>query len=333
MKVLIAGGAGYIGSTIASACSDAGITPVILDSLVTGRAEFTAGHAFYPGDIADGPLIDRIFAEHPDIDAAVHCAALIVVPDSVADPVRYYQANVAKSLDFVTHLLRSGCRRLVFSSSASIYAAREDLTVDEDSAIDPQSPYARTKAVCEAMFADIATAGLFRVLSLRYFNPVGADPKMRTGLQLRRPTHALGKMIQAYEEGAPFLITGTDWPTRDGSGIRDYIHVWDLAAAHVTALTRFDALPGPATAINLGTGSGTTVRELVDAFNRVADHPVQAREAARRPGDTVGAYPRIDRAERILGWRPHYDVADGIRHSLQWAAIRDQVLSGEPSGT
>ena len=333
MKVLIAGGAGYIGSTIASACSDAGITPVILDSLVTGRAEFTAGHAFYPGDIADGPLIDRIFAEHPDIDAAVHCAALIVVPDSVADPVRYYQANVAKSLDFVTHLLRSGCRRLVFSSSASIYAAREDLTVDEDSAIAPQSPYARTKAVCEAMFADIATAGLFRVLSLRYFNPVGADPKMRTGLQLRRPTHALGKMIQAYEEGAPFLITGTDWPTRDGSGIRDYIHVWDLAAAHVTALTRFDALPGPATAINLGTGSGTTVRELVDAFNRVADHPVQAREAARRPGDTVGAYPRIDRAERILGWRPHYDVADGIRHSLQWAAIRDQVLSGEPSGT
>ncbi len=333
MKVLIAGGVGYIGSTIASACSDAGISPVILDSLVTGRAEFTAGHAFYPGDIADGPLIDRIFAEHPDIDAAVHCAALIVVPDSVADPVRYYQANVAKSLDFVTHLLRNGCRRLVFSSSASIYAAREDLTVDEDSAIDPQSPYARTKAVCEAMFADIAAAGLFRVLSLRYFNPVGADPKMRTGLQLRRPTHALGKMIQAYEEGAPFLITGTDWPTRDGSGIRDYIHVWDLAAAHVTALTRFDALPGPATAINLGTGSGTTVRELVDAFNRVADHPVQAREAARRPGDTVGAYPRIDRAERILGWRPHYDVADGIRHSLQWAAIRDQVLSGEPSGT
>jgi UDP-glucose 4-epimerase len=331
MKVLIAGGAGYIGSTIASACSDAGISPVILDSLVTGRAEFAAGHEFYPGDIADGPLLDRIFADHPDIYAVIHCAALIVVPDSVADPVGYYRANVAKSLDFVTHLLRNGCRRLVFSSSASIYRAREDLTVDEDSAIGPQSPYARTKAVCEAMFADIAAAGLLRVLSLRYFNPVGADPKMRTGLQLRRPTHALGKMIQAYEEGAPFLITGTDWPTRDGSGVRDYIHVWDLAAAHVTALTRFDALPGPATAINLGTGSGTTVRELVDAFNHVADRPVQAREAGRRPGDIAGAYPRIDRAERLLGWRPHYDVTDGIRHSLQWAAIRDQVLSGEPA--
>jgi UDP-glucose 4-epimerase len=330
MKVLIAGGAGYIGGTIASALSDAGISPVVLDNLVTGRVEFAAGHEFYPGDIADGPLIDRIFAEHPDISAVIHCAALIVVPDSVADPVGYYHANVAKSLDFVTHLLRNGCRRLIFSSSAAIYRARDDLTVDEGSEVDPQSPYARTKAVCEAMFADIAAAGLIRVLSLRYFNPIGADPKLRTGLQLRRPTHALGKMLQAYEEGVPFLITGTDWPTRDGSGIRDYVHVWDLAAAHVAALTRFDALPGPATAINLGTGAGTTVRELLDAFNRVADRRIEVADAQRRPGDTVGAYTRIDRAERLLGWRPRYDVADGIAHSLQWAAIRDQILPARP---
>ena len=253
MKVLIAGGAGYIGSTVASACFDAGISPVILDSLVTGRREFTAGRTFYAGDIADGPLIDRIFAEHPDIGAVIHCAALIVVPDSVADPVGYYRANVAKSLEFAAHLLRNGCERLIFSSSAAIYRASEDLSVDEDSPIDPQSPYARTKAVCEAMFADIAAAQPLRVLSLRYFNPIGADPKMRTGLQLRWPTHALGKMIQAAGEGVPFVITGTDWPTRDGSGLRDYIHVWDLAAAHVAALTGFDAMPGPVTVINLGT--------------------------------------------------------------------------------
>ena len=200
MKVLIAGGSGYIGSTIASACLDAGICPVILDSLVTGRREFAAGREFYEGDIADGPLVDRIFAEHPDIDAVIHCAALIVVPDSVADPVGYYRANVTKSLDFAAHLLRNGCGRLIFSSSAAIYQASEDLTVDEDSPIDPQSPYGRTKAVCEAMFADIAAAQPIRVLSLRYFNPIGADPKMRTGLQLARPTHALGKMIQAQEE-------------------------------------------------------------------------------------------------------------------------------------
>jgi UDP-glucose 4-epimerase len=328
MKVLIAGGAGYIGSTVGSACADAGITPVILDSLVTGRREFTVGREFYFGDIADGPLVDRIFAEHPDIDAVIHAAALIVVLDSVADPVGYYRANVAKSLDFVAHLLRNGCGRLIFSSSASIYQIAADLTVDEDSPIGPQSPYARTKAVCETMFADIAAAQPIRVLSLRYFNPIGADPKLRTGSQLKRPTHALGQLIQAYQDGVPFTITGTDWPTRDGSGLRDYIHVWDLAAAHVAALTRFDALPGRAPVINVGTGAGTTVRELLATFNRVASHPVQARPAARRPGDTAGAYTRIGRAQHLLGWRPQYDVAEGIRHSLEWAAVRDEILPG-----
>jgi UDP-glucose 4-epimerase len=327
MKVLISGGAGYIGSTVASACLDAGISPVILDSLVTGRREFAAGRVFYEGDIANEALVDTIFADHPDIYAVVHCAALIVVPDSVTDPVDYYRANVIKSLDFTEHLLRNGCQRLVFSSSAAIYRANEDLTVDEDSMIDPQSPYARTKAMCEAIFADIADAYPLRVLSLRYFNPIGADPKLRTGLQLRRPTHALGRMMLAHQEGIPFLLTGTDWPTRDGSGIRDYVHVWDLAEAHVAALSRFDALPGPTTVINLGTGTGTTVRELLAAFNRVADRPVQWREADRRPGDIAGAYTRTAQAECLLGWRSQYSLTEGIRHALQWAAIRDEVLS------
>ena len=328
MKVLIAGGAGYIGSTIGSACLDAGITPVIVDSLVTGRREFAAGRPFYEGDVADGLLIDRVFAEHPEIYAVIHCAALIVVPDSVGDPVGYYRANVTKSLEFAAHLLRNGCERLVFSSSAAIYGAAGDLTVDEDSPVDPQSPYARTKAVCEAMLADIAASHPLRVLSLRYFNPIGADPKMRTGLQLPRPTHALGMMIRAQEEGVPFVITGTDYPTRDGSGIRDYIHVWDLATAHVAALAKFDGLPGPVTVINVGTGTGTTVRELLRAFNTVADPPILTREARRRPGDIAGAYTRADRARRLLDWQPEYDIAEGIRHSLQWAAIRDDVLSG-----
>ena len=164
---------------------------------------------------------------------------------------------------------------MIFSSSAAIYKASENLIVNECSPIDPQSPYARTKAVCEAMFADIAAAESLRVLSLRYFNPIGADPKMRTGLQLRRPTHALGKMIEARDEDIPFVITGIDWPTRDGSGIRDYIHVWDVATAHVAALTRLDALSGPVNVINLGTGSGTTVRELLDLFNCVSDRPIE----------------------------------------------------------
>ena len=331
MKVLIAGGAGFIGSTVASACLDAGISPVIVDNLGTGRREFAAGRDFYEGDIADGALIDRIFADHPGIGAVVQCAALIVVPDSVADPVGYYRANVTKSLEFVAHLLRNQCERMIFSSSAAIYRPGADLTVDEDSPIDPQSPYARTKAVCEQMFADIAATQPIRVLSLRYFNPIGADPKLRTGLQLRRPTHALGKMIQAYEEGVPFPITGTDYPTRDGSGIRDYVHVWDLATAHLAALERFDVLlagTANSTVINLGTGTGTTVRELVDAFNNVADRPIEAVETGRRPGDVAGTYTRSDRARRYLGWQPRYSIAEGIRHSLDWAAIRDGILSG-----
>ncbi|WP_214327004.1 UDP-glucose 4-epimerase GalE [Nonomuraea sediminis] len=326
MRVLISGGAGYIGSTVASACMDAGIEPVILDSLVTGREEFAEGRRFYRGDISDGTLIDTIFRENPDIGAVVHCAALIVVPDSVADPVGYYRANVTKSLEFTDHLLRNGCRRMIFSSSASIYQTGDDFTVDEDSPLDPQSPYARTKAVCEGMFADISATQPIKILSLRYFNPVGADPQMRTGLQLRRPSHALGKMIEAHEYGTPFQITGTDYPTRDGSGIRDYIHVWDLALAHVAALERFDDLGGTAV-INLGTGEGTTVRELVDAFNRVADRPIEVVETQRRPGDAAGAYTRSDRAKRLLGWEAGFTVEQGIGHSLQWASIRDSRLT------
>ncbi|NUP78402.1 MAG: UDP-glucose 4-epimerase GalE [Nonomuraea sp.] len=325
MRVLITGGAGYIGSTVASACLDAGIEPVILDSLVTGRREFAEGRIFYEGDISDGALIDKVFAEHPDIEAVVHCAALIVVPDSVADPVGYYRANVAKSLEFADHLLRNGCQRMIFSSSASIYRAADDHTVDEDSPLDPQSPYARTKAVCEGMFADIARTRPIRILSLRYFNPIGADPAMRTGLQLRRPSHALGKMIEAYEEGVPFLITGTGYPTSDGTGIRDYVHVWDLATAHVAALRRFDELD--ADVINLGTGSGTTVRELGEAFNRVVDRPIDLAEAPARPGDVAGAYTRGDRARRLLDWQARYSIEEGIRHSLEWAALRDSRLA------
>ncbi|MER5409419.1 UDP-glucose 4-epimerase GalE [Streptomyces sp. NPDC002769] len=329
MKVLISGGAGYIGSTVASACLDAGITPVILDSLVTGRREFTEGRAFYRGDIEDGVLVDRIFAEHPEIEAVVHCAALIVVPDSVGDPLGYYQANVGKSLDFVGHLIRNDCQKMIFSSSGSIYLPGDDFSVDEESGIAPQSPYARTKAVCEGMFADIAATQPIRVLSLRYFNPIGADPELRTGLQLRRPSHALGKLIEAHDGGVPFEITGTDWPTRDGSGIRDYVHVWDLATAHVAALQRFESALADArsSVINLGTGTGTTVTELVSSFNSVVTPPVAVVEADPRPGDVAGAFTRSDRAKRLLGWEPQFSIAEGIRDSLRWAEIRDQRLA------
>jgi UDP-glucose 4-epimerase len=329
-KVLITGGAGFIGSTVASACLDRGITPVILDNLSTGRREFTADRIFYEGDISDGVLIDKVFAEHPDIYAVVHCAALIIVPDSVTDPIGYYQANVTKSLDMVQHVIRSGCTRMIFSSSAAIYSPAADLSVSEDSPTGPLSPYARTKTICEEMFADIAAAEPIKIMSLRYFNPIGADPKLRTGLQVREPTHALGQLVLAMQAGIPFRITGTDYPTPDGSGIRDYVHVWDLAEAHLVALAKFDPVmrDRQAEAINLGTGRGTSVRELVELFNRVAPVPVAAINAARRPGDPPGAFARCDRAAEVLGWRARFSIAEGITDSLRWAAIRDEVLPG-----
>lgn len=328
MKVLIAGGAGFIGSTIASCLLDAGHQPVILDNLVTGRREFCEGRPFYLGDIADPAVLDRIFADHPDITAVVHCAALIVVPESVERPVHYYRENVAKTLEFVDHLIGKGVTRLLFSSSASIYRPGDDFTVDEDSALTALSPYARTKLIVEQMLSDITAATPLRVLSLRYFNPIGSDPKMRTGLQLPAPSHALGKLIEAYREGRPFPVTGLDYPTRDGSGIRDYVHVWDLAGAHLRALEQFGALPfeNGSLAINLGTGTGTTVLEFVEAFNRVADRPVEIERAPRRPGDSAGAYTRSTRAAELLGWRAEHTVADGIRDSLDWFAQRGRVL-------
>jgi UDP-glucose 4-epimerase len=331
VKVLIAGGAGFIGSTIASACLDDGVTPVVLDNLSTGRIEFTRDRIFYQGDIADGALIDRIFAEHPDIDAVVHAAALIVVPESVAEPLRYYRENVAKSIDFIDHVVRNGARRYLFSSSAAIYRPGDDFSVDESSPLEPTSPYAWTKAMMEQMLADCATAMPLRALSLRYFNPIGADPQLRTGLQIRQPTHVLGKLITAAENGEEFTITGVGWPTRDGSGIRDYIHVWDLARAHVQALRRFDEiLPSDADrryqVLNLGTGDGTTVREFVEAFRSVWDQPLRVRETGPRPGDGAGSYTRSARARQLLDWKPELSIADGIRHSLAWSARRDEVL-------
>ncbi|HWG99198.1 MAG TPA: UDP-glucose 4-epimerase GalE [Pilimelia sp.] len=331
MKVLIAGGAGFIGSTVASACLDAGITPVLLDNLSTGRIEFTAGRIFYRGDIADSALVARIFAEHPDIAAAVHCAALIVVPESVTHPVRYYRENVGKTVEFVASLVAAGCPRLLFSSSAAIYQPDDEFAVDETSPIAPASPYARSKAMVEEILADCAAAYPLRVVSLRYFNPIGADPQLRTGLQLAEPSHVLGKMITAAQRGETFQVTGTDWPTRDGSGIRDYVHVWDLAQAHVQALRRFDAVlpsdgPGSAVAINLGTGCGTTVRELLAAFTAVLGRPIDVREAPPRDGDSAGTFTRSTRSRELLDWRPTLSVEDGIRHSLEWARRRDSVL-------
>lgn len=330
MKVLVTGGAGYIGSTACSALEDAGHVPVILDSLVTGRREFVRGRACYEGDVADRSLLERVVAEH-DLYAVVHCAARIVVPESVAQPGLYYRENVTKSLELFTALAELGVNRVVFSSSGSIYATTPTFEATEDSPLAPTSPYARTKMVIEMVLEDLTRATSLRGMALRYFNPVGADPAMRTGLQIASPSHALGKLVDAALGRIPvFELTGTDLPTRDGTGLRDYLHVWDLARAHVAAVERFDDALGDASylVLNLGSGTGSTVRELQAAVERVVGRPVPTREAPPRPGDAVGAYANADRAARLLGWRTELSVDDAIRHALEWARRRPQLLGG-----
>ncbi|GAA4236332.1 UDP-glucose 4-epimerase GalE [Actinomadura meridiana] len=329
MKVLITGGAGFIGSTIASAFVERGITPVVLDSLVTGRQDFTDGKIFYRGDIGDGDLLDEIFQSHPDIVATVHCAALIVVPDSMTDPLRYYRVNLTKTLDLAGHLVRNGCDRMIFASTAGLYRPEPDLSVTESSVLEPQNPYTRSKMMAELLLQDFCKAYGLRVISLRYLNPIGADPQLRTGLQNSKPTHALGKMIECHTLGVPFTITGVNWETRDGTAIRDYIHVWDIARAFYEATVRFDSIVPPRgggsgyEVINLGTGDGTTVRELVEAFRDVVGDGFRAEDAPARPGDVVGAYVDPAKAWDLLGWKPDYTIEDAIRHSLQWAERRD----------
>ncbi|HWJ11508.1 MAG TPA: UDP-glucose 4-epimerase GalE [Nocardioides sp.] len=334
MRVLVTGGAGYIGSTVVSALLDAGHEPVVLDDLSTGRVELVPEVPFHRGDVADTALVRRVLARHRDLTTVVHCAARVVVPESVTDPAAYYRTNVAGTLDLAATLADCGVTDLVFSSSASIYAAGDGSGLDEDTPLAPASPYARTKATAEMVLADLAAATGLRALFLRYFNPVGADPLLRTGQQHAAATHVLARLIQAHRAGRPFRLTGTTHPTPDGTAIRDFVHVWDLARAHVAAVERFDrALAGrPANAINLGTGSGTSVRELVRTFEAVVGQPVDVVEAPPRPGDTVGGFARCERAHHLLGWTSALSVADGIRDALAWDERRDEVLGHRRPG-
>jgi UDP-glucose 4-epimerase len=334
MKVLVTGGAGYIGSVTAKALEEAGHTPVILDSLLTGPLAFVRDRIFYHGDIADRALLRRVMDEHPDIDATIHMAARIVVPESVEKPYEYYRDNVAKSLELFDELANLGKTRVLFSSSASLYALKEDFEVTEDDPLAPASPYARTKRMMEEVLTDMAVATDLRAIILRYFNPIGSDPDLESGIYAKEPSHVLGQLVMAARgQKDAFTITGTDLPTRDGTGIRDYIHVWDLAKAHVRAVEEFDrvieAAGTPSVIINIGTGSGVTVRELLTAFENVFGKQVPTREAPPRPGDAVGAFANVDRAARLLDWRTELSLEDAIASALAWGEKRQEILGYE----
>ena len=211
---------------------------MILDSLLTGLQVFVRDRIFYEGDIADRDLLARVVDEHPDLDATIHMAARIVVPESVEQPYVYYRDNVAKSLELFDQLEQLGKPRVLFSSSASLYATKSGFEVREGDPLDPPSPYARTKRMMEEVLQDMAAATELRGIILRYFNPIGSDPDLESGIYAKT-SHVLGQLVMAARgQKDSFTITGTDHPTRDGTGIRDYIHVWDLARAYTSVRSR-----------------------------------------------------------------------------------------------
>jgi UDP-glucose 4-epimerase len=334
MKILVTGGAGYIGSTTAKALEVAGHVPIVLDSLLTGPQAFVRDRIFYEGDIGDRDLVRRIVDDHPDLDATIHMAARIVVPESVEKPYEYYRDNVARSLELFDQLEQLGKPRVVFSSSGSLYSIKDGFEVTEGDAVAPTSPYARTKWMIEQVLEDLASATDLRAILLRYFNPIGSDPDLESGIYAKEPSHVVGQLVMAargLRDG--FTITGTDHPTRDGTGMRDYLHVWDLARAHVRAVERFDQVVAeagsPSVVINLGRGEGVTVRELVAAFERVIGRSLPVTEAPPRPGDAVGAYANVDLSRTLLDWRTELSLEDGIASALAWAERRHEVLGYE----
>jgi UDP-glucose 4-epimerase len=312
LSILVTGGAGYIGSHAVYALLDRGEPVVVLDNLSTGlRAQVGEKAAFIQGDVADAGLVKQIIAEH-QVNAVIHFAGSIVVPESVADPLGYYENNVVKSRTLLETCVEAGVRNFIFSSTATVYAedAQQPLAESEDKA--PISPYARSKLMTEWMLEDVSRAHDFRYIALRYFNVAGADAKGRTGQSSPKATHLIKRAAQVALGRVPYLdIFGTDYPTPDGTGVRDYIHVTDLAAAHLLAL---DALQGGAgsTAYNCGYGRGFSVREVAAAVEQLIGRKLPVQLSPRRAGDppTLISDPR--RIKQELGWVPRHEDLDGI---------------------
>ena len=319
MAVLVTGGAGYIGSHTVLELLDAGEKPVVLDDLSTGfRWAVPEGVPLIVGDDGDAALISRTIGER-GVDAIIHFAAKIVVPDSVADPLGYYLNNTAKARTLIATAIESGVKQLIFSSTAAVYGDPDHLPVTEDEPLKPMSPYGRSKLMVEWMLEDTARAHDFAYVALRYFNVAGADPKGRSGQSTPNATHLIKVAAQAaLGKRSKMQVFGTDYPTPDGSCVRDYIQVTDLARAHLDALAHLRR-GGASLVANCGYGHGFSVLEVIEAVKRISgvDFPVEF--GPRRPGDPAAIVAANARARDILGWTPRHDDLDEIvRQALDW---------------
>lgn len=317
--LLITGGAGYIGAQTAWLALDAGYEVVIVDDLSTGvRTNAPPGAVFVEADIADRPLMSRLMREH-GVTGMIHFAAKLVLPESVSKPAMYYRANVGNLCAVLEACEEAGVRRWIFSSTAAIYGEAPE-PASETTAPSPQSPYGRSKLMAEQALADAAAATSARAIALRYFNVAGADPQGRTGQSTAHATHLVKVACQvACGKREALDINGDDFPTRDGTGLRDYIHVHDLARAHLLALDRLEGMAdGSMRVINLGSGAGATVREVVEAVSRAAGRPLPTRLAPRRPGDVAALIADPSLAREELGWTPQYGIDEIGAHALAW---------------
>ncbi len=320
MAVLVTGGAGYIGSHMVWSLLDAGEDVVVLDRLSTGFRFALAPEAkFYEGDIADRALLEKIFNTHA-IDAIIHFAGSVVVPDSVRDPLSYYENNTVKSQALISAAVEAGVPHFVFSSTAAVYGTPQNAApVVEDAAMKPESPYGSSKLMTEIMLRDTAAARRFTYTALRYFNVAGADPRGRTGQSTAGATHLIKVACEtALGRRKELHVFGNDYPTPDGTCIRDYIHVSDLTDAHLKALQRLRA-GGKSLVANCGYGRGFSVLDVIDCVRRVSGRDFPVETVGRRLGDAAFVVADAAVATRELGWKPAHDDLDFIvRTALEW---------------
>jgi UDP-glucose 4-epimerase len=319
MTVLVTGGAGYIGSHMVLALLDAGEDVVVLDNLSTGFEWVLPPEVpLVIGDMGDQDLVERTLREHR-IEAIAHFAAKIVVPESVADPLGYYLNNTVKSRALIEAAVKGGVKHFIFSSTAAVYGEPTTIPVPEDLPLDPVSPYGRSKLMTEWMLQDTARAHDLRYVILRYFNVAGADPRGRSGQSTANATHLIKVAAQTALGDRPRMeVFGTDYPTKDGSCVRDYIQVSDLADAHVVALKHLRG-GGESLTLNCGYGQGYSVLEVIDVVKKVSgvDFPVVL--SPRRPGDPAAIVARADRIRAELGWQPRHDnLREIVSQALTW---------------
>lgn len=333
MSVLVTGGAGYIGSHMVLELLDAGERVVVLDNLSTGfKWAVPDAATLVVGDVADGDLVQKIIGDH-DVDAIIHFAGSIIVPESVEQPLWYYNNNTAKSRSLMDAAVKGGVKNFIFSSTAAVYGNPAIVPVAEDAALDPMSPYGSSKLMTEIMLRDTAKAYDFNYVALRYFNVAGADPEGRTGQSTPKATHLIKVACEtALGKRDSMQVFGTDYETEDGTCIRDYIHVKDLARAHMAALTHLRG-GGQSDVFNCGYSKGYSVLEVIDAVKKVSDVDFDVQLSPRRAGDPAAIVAGSDKIREQLGWQPeHDDLEKIVAGALGWEKKLAELMAAASAG-